>query len=232
MEESYKTEFGKRFDVLEQSKEMDIYRNFQALQASFSVFIGNFDELTRGLGHLKDSRSSLAMYNNDHRDNIESLLEQSSRFFHNFLASAFSLIEHTRKIVNRLYSGKAFKDEYQKKLEQDVISQPIHSFVKELRNYSQHYTLPILALQMTFLEGFEDFDFRVKIDIEILKQWDNWKGAKSYLDGLGDSFCIETIAKEYFVLIQNFYGWLTQRQLSVHKADFERLQQMQQDLTI
>ena len=172
------------------------------------------------------------MYNDDHRDNVESLLDQSSRFLHNFLASAFSLIEHARKIVNRLYSGEAFKDEYQKKLEQDVINQPIHSFVKELRNYTQHYTLPILALQITFLNGFEDLDFRVKMDVEILKQWDNWKGAKSYLDGLGDSCCIETVANEYFVLIQNFYVWLTQRQLSVHKADFERLQQMQQDLTI
>jgi len=230
MEEIYKTEFGMRFDILDQSEEMEIYRNIQALQASFRVFSGNFDELVRGLEHLKDSRSSLAMYNDDHRDNIESLLDQSSRFFHNFLASAFSLIEHTRKIVNRLYAEEAFKDEYQKKLEQDVISQPIHSFVKELRNYTQHYTLPILALQITFLEGYEDLDFSVQMDVEALKQWDNWKGSKSYLDTLGDSFCIQTVANEYFVLIQNFYVWLTQRQLSVHQADFERLQQMQQDL--
>jgi hypothetical protein len=228
MENSYKTEFGKRFDILEQSKEMEIYRNFQALQASFRVFSGNFHELVRGLEHLKDSRSSLAMYNDDHRENVHNLLDQTSRLFHNFLASAFSLIEHTRKIVNRLYSGQAFKDEYQKKLEQDVISQPVHGFVKELRNYTQHYTLPILALQITFLENL---DFRVKMDVEILKQWDNWKSSKSYLDTLGESFCIETVANEYFVLIQNFYVWLTQRQLSVHQADFAKLQQMQQDLT-
>lgn len=220
MEESYKTEFGKRLDILEQSKEMEIYRNFQALQASFRVFSGNFDELVRGLEHLKDSRSSLAMYNDEHRENAESLLDQSSRFFHNFLASAFSLIEHTRKVVNRLYSGEAFKDEYQKKLEQDVISQPIHGFVKELRNYTQHYTLPILALQITFLEDFDDLDFRVKMDAEVLKQWDNWKGAKSYLDVLGDSCCIKTVANEYFVLIRNFYAWLAQRQLSSTSSRF------------
>jgi hypothetical protein len=228
MEHSYKTEFGKRFDILEQSKEMEIYRNFQALQASFRVFSGNFNELVRGLEHLKDSRSSLAMYNDDHRENVDNLLDKTSRLFHNFLASAFSLIEHTRKIVNRLYSGQAFKDEYQKKLEQDVSSQPVHGFVKELRNYTQHYTLPILALKITLLE---DLDFRVRMDVEILKQWDNWKSSKSYLDTLGDSFCIETVANEYFVVIHNFYVWLTQRQLSVHQADFAKLKQMQQDLT-
>ncbi len=228
MENSYKTEFGKRLDILEQSKEMEIYRNFQALQASFRVFRSNFYELVQGLEHLKDPRNSLTMYSDDKRENLEKLLDKTSRLLHNFLASAFSLIEHTRKIINRLYSGQAFRDEYQQKLEQDVINQPVHGFVKQLRNYTQHYTLPILALQITLIE---DLDFRVKMDVEILKQWDNWGSSKSYVDALGNTCCIETVANEYFVLLQGFYVWLTQRQLSIHQADFEKLQQMKQQLT-
>lgn len=229
MKNSYKTEFGKRFDILEKSVEMEIYRNFQALQSSFRMFNNNFHELIQELEHLKDPRQALTMYSNSQRENLENLLDQALRLLHNFLASAFSLIEHTRKIVTRLYSGQAFRDEYQKKLEQDVINNPVHSFVKQLRNYTQHYTLPILALQITLLE---DFDFRIKMDVESLKQWDNWGSSRSYLDALKDSCCIETVVNEYFVLIQNFYVWLTEQQLSIHQADFIKLQQMQQNLTV
>lgn len=227
MKNTYKTEFGKRFDILEKSVEMEIYRNFQALQSSFRVFNNNFHELIQELEHLKDPRQALTMYGTNQRENLENLLDQALRLLHNFLASAFSLIEHTRKIVTRLYSGQAFRDEYQKKLEQDVINNPVHSFVKHLRNYTQHYTLPILALQITLLE---DFDFRIKMDVESLKQWDNWGSSRSYLDALEDSCCIETVVNEYFVLIQNFYVWLTEQQLSIHQADFIKLQQMQQNL--
>ena len=41
----YKTEFGIRFDKLQASSEMEIYRNLQALSASYGVFKGNYDEL-------------------------------------------------------------------------------------------------------------------------------------------------------------------------------------------
>lgn len=117
MENSYKTALGKQFEILEESKEMDIFRNLQALEVSFFVFRENYHELVEKLKHLKESRNSLTMYNQNEKENINNLLNQSSRLFHNFLASAFSLIEHRRKIVNRLYSGELFKEEYQKKLE-------------------------------------------------------------------------------------------------------------------
>ena len=207
---------------------LEIYRNLQALQASFSIFSGNFYELVQALAPLQDSQKSLPLCNYSSRENLESLLDQTSRLFHNFLASAFSLIDHMRVIIKKLYSETVFKDEYQTKLEQDIISQPIHGFIKRLRNYVQHNTLPILDLKITFANG--DLDFSVKMDVKILKEWKEWCSAKSYLDILGDSYCIGTLASEYFNLIEQFYIWLTQRQQSIHQSDIKKLQKMHQDL--
>ena len=89
------------------------------------------------------------------------------------------------------------------------------------------YTLPILALQLTFSE---DLNFNMKMDVEILKQWDGWGTSRAYLEAIGDNFCIVTLANEYFVLIQGFYSWLIQRQQELHQADFENLRQMEEEL--
>jgi len=166
-------------------------------------------------------------YNQNEMENVDSLIAETKRLLHNFLASAKSLVDHTRVIVNRLYADHEFRNEYQSKLDQDLAKNPVQKFVQNLRNYTQHYTLPILALQITFSE---DLNFNIKMDVEILKQWDGWGTSRAYLEAIGDNFCIVTLANEYFVLIQGFYSWLIQRQQELHQADFENLRQMEEEL--
>lgn len=221
----YKTEFGKRFDKLQASSEMEIYRNLQALSASYSVFNGNYDELRRYMDHLNNPRESLFMYSSEQRENLERLIDETSRLFHNFLASAQSLVDHTRNIVDRLYFNQEFIKEYQEKLDRDITKNSVRRFVQDLRNYTLHYTLPIPALQIEFAE---DIEMSVRFDVEILKQWDKWhKISTSYLETLGESFCLVSLSNEYFFLIQNFYKWLRERQTQLHQSDFENLQKMQ-----
>jgi hypothetical protein len=94
-----------------------------------------------------------------------------------------------------------------------------------LRNYTLHYTLPIPALQIELFA--EDIEMSVRLDVEILKQWDRWdKISTSYLETLGESFCLIYLSNEYFFLIQNFYQWLTERRTQLHQSDFENLQKM------
>lgn len=109
-----KTEFAKRFETFQNSPEMEIYKNLLALKASFRVFNGNFNELQEYLEHLKTPNEPLVKYSYNKRENIEALIDESSRLFHNFLSSAKSLVDHTRVIVNRLYpADHEFNQEYQ-----------------------------------------------------------------------------------------------------------------------
>ncbi|HAT14472.1 MAG TPA: hypothetical protein DCS91_13710 [Microcoleaceae bacterium UBA11344] len=226
----YKTEFGSRFDKLQASSEMEIYRNLQALSASYGVFNKNYNELIRYLEHLNNPRESLFMYSSEQRENLERLIDETSRLFHNFLASAKSLVDHTRNIVKRLYSNQEFIKEYDAKLAEDIANNSVQQFVQRLRNYTQHYILPIPALQIEFAE--EDIEMSVRLDVEILKQWDGWGSSRSYLEQLEDSLCLISLSNEYFFLIQNFYQWLTERQTQLHQSDFDNLQKMRDELTI
>lgn len=224
-----KTEFGIRLDNLEASSEMEIYRNLQALRASHRVFNGNYHELVRCLEHLKNPRKSLFLYTPERRENLELLIDEASRLFHNFLASAKSLVDHTRVIINRLYSNHEFRNEYQKKLEQEIANNPVQKFIQNLRNYTQHYTLPILALEIAFKE---DIEMSMRVDVKILKQWDKWGSSINYLETLGDSLCLLSLSTQYFTIIQSFYCWLADKQTQIHKSDFDNLQRMKDELTI
>jgi hypothetical protein len=226
----YKTEFGNRFDKLQASSEMEIYRNLEALSASYRVFKRNYDELVYHLDHLNDPRESLFMYSSEQRENLERLIDETSRLFHNFLASAKSLVDHTRVIVNRLYFNQEFKKEYDKKIAGELANNPVQKFVQRLRNYTQHYTLPIPELEIEFAE---DIAMSVRLDVELLKQWDGWdKISMSYLKESGDSLCLISLSNKYFVLVEQFYQWLTERQTQLHKSDLENLQKMNDELTI
>lgn len=225
----YKTEFGIRFDQLQASPEREIYRNLQALSASYGVFAVNYNELIKYLKHLENPRESLPLYNNiDKKKEVNLLIDETSRLFHNFLASAKTLVDHTRVIVKRLYSNQEFIKEYQAKIDQDIANNDVQKFVQHLRNYTQHYTLPIPALQIEFTE---DIEMSMRLDVNILKQWGEWKSSRSYLETLGDKLCLISLSNEYFVLIQNFYQWLTERQAQLHKSDIENLQKMNDELT-
>jgi disulfide oxidoreductase YuzD len=224
-----KTEFGKRLDQLQASPEMEISRNLQALSASYRVFKKNYDELVSHLEHLKNPRESLFMYSYQQRENLNRLIDETSRLFHNFLASAKSLVDHTRNIVKRLYSNQEFIKEYEAKIAGDIANNSVQQFVQRLRNYTLHYILPIPALQIEFAE---DIKMSVRLDVEILKQWDKWGSSRSYLEQLEDSLCLISLSNEYFFLIQNFYQWLTERQTQLHQSDFENLRKMNDELTI
>lgn len=226
MEYSYKTEFGKLYDTYEQSKEMEIHRNLQALQSSFQIFERNFHELTLLLEPLKEPRKVLSLYTQDKSENVDALVFETKRLLHNFLASAKSLVDHTRVIVNRLYAAHEFKNEYQEKLEEDLANSLVQKFVQNLRNYTQHYTLPVLSLHITFSN---DLNMGMKIDVNTLKKWDKWGSSIAYLEKIETDLCIETLVNEYFILIKNFYDWLVERQMDIHQADLGNLRKMAEE---
>ncbi|QSV54162.1 MAG: hypothetical protein HEP80_10020 [Dolichospermum sp. UKL201] len=211
MDYSHKNELYKRFDFIQKSKETDIYRNLKALQASYHVFYGNYIVLTKYLEPLQDPKESLKKYNFYERKNQEDLIDETSRLFHNFIAATESLFDHTDKIIEKLYSQ--FRNEYDEKKEKYIKSQSISKFVKDLRQYTLHYTLPLKELQIGFSID-RDIDFSMKINIEHLKKSSKWrKKFNHYLKGR-ESLSVLNLVNDYFVLIQNFYDWLTTKLIS------------------
>ncbi|MBD2134436.1 hypothetical protein H6F47_18860 [Sphaerospermopsis sp. FACHB-1094] len=221
MEYSYQTQRGKLFDNIQQSAEMEIERNLLAWQASFRVFDGNYHELIQYLE-----------YPHEQSENQEVLIDETSRLLHNFLASAGSLVEHTRVIVKRLYSDThQFRKEYDLKKSEELVKNNVQNFIKNLRNYTLHETLPIVELQNSFSENLL---LNIQIDVKIIKEsehWKSWEDSENYLNKLGDNIKLIDLVKKYYEVIIGFYTWLTERQHNdIHKADLEKLQEMKKGI--
>ncbi len=230
----FRTEAGKRLQAIDQSREMDVYQNSQALLSSFQVFEGNFGELIALLKPLEDPMEVLHKYAApEKREDLDSLLKETKRLIHNFLSSAKSLVDHTRVIVDRLYpEGHEFRTEYQSRINQKLADNTLQKFIQRFRNYTQHYALPILGLQIQFQSEPESASSTLKVDVEMLKKWNGWGSSKAYLESFDEGLPLIALASSYYLLIQDFYAWLSGRQEELHKDDFDRLDKMQREVSL
>ncbi|MEM8779022.1 MAG: hypothetical protein AAGF26_09145, partial [Cyanobacteria bacterium P01_G01_bin.49] len=191
--------------------------------ATFSVFRENYYKLMNDLENLKDSPKSLEMYNYDIPQSNERLIDEISRLFHNFLASAQSLVDHTTVSVSKLYSNHDFKDEYDIKKNKKLATNEVQKFIQKLRNYTQHYTLPLGGLEITFQQDI-GIDLPMKLEVESLLKWKHWGDSKQYLERNIEGIFLEDLVQDYYQLIEDFYHWLDKRQHEIHKSDFEKLE--------
>lgn len=175
----------------------------KSVEVSFYIFQKNFESLEKWLEHLKEPETVLIRYSSSQRENLESLLNETSRLFFNFLTSARSLIEH----IDKLFESQAFvrhevKALYQKAVE-SLEEKELFDFIKRLRDYTLDYTIPILSLEIRCVDTIQ---LNVVVDVETLKQWKHWRKAKEYLNKCEKDFCVVDISGNYFSAIKDFYS--------------------------
>ena len=111
------------------------------------------------------------------------------RLFHNWLASAGSLVDHGRNVTR---PGGVFtegtRETYVSRIKREFDNDRFHRFIQKLRNYTLHCDLPLTGLTMggSLRNGVTQADWRqgVFLDLDGLREWSGWTGlAGEYLDG-------------------------------------------------
>jgi hypothetical protein len=144
------------FDLDEQIKATEGYRiqtKIRGLGGSYYVFESNYLWLVRALDYFGREEVSLELWRLDNRTKLGSFIDEVTRLLHNFLASAHSLVDHTRVFKNKMYKGHTFKKVYQDKVDRELKHSPTVSFVQDLRNYVLHKQLPIASAQLSLKGG-------------------------------------------------------------------------------
>jgi hypothetical protein len=129
------------FDLDEQIKATEGYRiqaKIRGLEGSYYVFESNYLWLVRALDYFGREEVSMELWRLDNRTKLGSFIDEVTRLLHNFLASAQSLVDHTRVFKNKMYKGHTFKKVYQDKVDRELKHSPIVCFVQDLRNYVLH----------------------------------------------------------------------------------------------
>jgi hypothetical protein len=215
-----------------------VHWEMEALSASYFVFTGNTQELLAIVAQVENPENRLKLWDLNNRDKFKLVQRDTIRLFHNFVASAFALRDHTEVIARNLYENHPFQNEYRAKVKEVFSKSSVAGFVQGLRNWMLHRGLVPVTMQMSYPDGKGISE--VLLHLDQLKAWGNWDTrAKQYLATLSTSPRLQIVAESYAELVERFYLWLEQRMRDIHALAFQetsdlatRLEELQAEMSV
>jgi hypothetical protein len=206
----------------------------ETLNANFYIFSRNYQELTKLLEVTKNEEKMLQIWDLRNRQQLEMLLLEIIRLFHNFLASAKSLVDQTRIVINKRYKDTKFLDEYNKQINSRFVNNPLTGFIEDLRNYNLHYSLPVTNATFSIYKDQKTCQNAIDYSFVLIKPslliWKEWGKGKDFLNEAKDKIDISNLVDEYFKQIFDFHTWLINSLQEIHKDDLLWLAEMRQKI--
>ena len=198
------------------------------LGTSYYVFRSNYNELKNALElfNRKEVRKEIRAIKN--REKLDLFQDEVIRFFHNYLAAAKSLVDHTRIVTKELYGSKEFFNEYNLRVKNTFGDSPLSHFVQDLRNYILHVGIPQMFAELAF-DGSKETN-SIFLDLPSLKTWDRWspKG-RDYLNSLKKKVNLYKVIVAYCSLVNDFYNWFLARQEELHVTEFAQFRKLRDE---
>jgi hypothetical protein len=143
---------------------------------------------------------------------------------HNFVASAKTIVDHTRIFIASFYSGTSVESSYKEKIAEDVAPDKVCRFVHDLRNYMLHCGMPHMSVWSS-LDMHSEARSGVYLYLRNLREWNGWTSrSKEFLsEHPEDTVDPDDIARSYCRKIIGFHVWLDQCLTQHHKDDLTRL---------
>ncbi|CAF1916711.1 hypothetical protein [Bacillus subtilis] len=217
-------------DKMKDTEGLRVYKKMQALRASKYVFEKNHDELFRAINLAMTDYEMVKKSLNIKKGEkgFNSFLYEIGRLLHNYLSSAKTLIDHTRKLYQDEYKKLTFAVEYEKKINEAFTESPLARFIQDLRNYSLHREIPISGVAYSVLSDDKGLK-EVYLEKKSLLEWDGWtKKSKEYLKKCKNNIDIKQLIIEYTKLIKEFQEWFLKKHKDIHRKDLDELYSLNQ----
>lgn len=160
-------------------------------------------------------------------------LREIVRMIHNFVASAKSLIDHTRRIYNKQYKKSNSMPDYEMVINETFAKDPLSSFLGDLRRYCQHYKAPNIELEAFFktMEHEPSFAFYLrKDDLLTFKDWTS--PSKKFLNQIENEVDFLEVAGLYRDKVLKFHTWFNNKRKEIHTEEIERFQERENKLLL
>lgn len=204
--------------------ELEALRKIDNFSYTQNIFQRNYDELRKLLKLHNDDSHALELWHPKNKQKVDDIQMEILRLLHNFVAAALSLIDHSRNHYNDLYSGNNRFPEYKDEVEKRFSKNPLACFVKDLRQFFQHYKIPSILSQVVFIRQTNITTSILQLEKSTLKQFTNWSlAAKEYLGNQGDLIDILKLIDNYYTSITDFYKWFNDRQKGIHSDEFKKI---------
>ena len=204
------------------------YQLLHSHHTAVSIFSTNYSQLKDLLDFIHDPRRSLTLFSTDNRAKLQSALTEVNRLFHNYVASAMTLVDHTRNIVGDLSVQEGFRQACRERISADFSDDLLTSFVQDLRNYFLHKGIPKTGTQISYTSEPKDLSTRVYLDIGRMTAWDGWKSkSRSYISGASDQLTLLDVVERYADKVRAFHEWFSQNFKAHHDESLAELADLQ-----
>lgn len=224
--------FDKPAEISRRIVDSDAYRIYQrllTLDTNFFIFDRNYKDLKLAIDYCVKPEHIHKLF--DHNDSQRVLLHMV-RYLHNYLASAKSLVEHTRILIKDWYRQTDFIEEYNSQIKERFEGNPLSGFIEDFRNYALHYSFPLTSLHIdvtldpeTGIAKEERVIFCIQKDA--LLEWSGWSKGRDYLMKFDQDILMENLVDEYYNQVINFHGWMHKRLEEIHAKELKWLNDMQ-----
>ena len=215
------------WDELNAMQEQQTLEKIRHFGISLEIFNGNYNELVHHLQIHNNPRVSLELMSVDKRHLLHAYQHEITRFLHNYIASALSLTDHARNHYRELYSSNNLFPEYQDEINKRFVNNPLAVFIKDLRQYFQHFQMPGVSSRLVFEKDAPDFKMTLLLPTKGMMKFSGWNSlSKTFLSEQPDDIDLLALINDYHKLIEDFYNWFIGRQLEIHKADIEKVESL------
>lgn len=224
---------GKRWIELFHQRETlegtKIVRLLKHLATSQYVLNANYQQL---YNLIISYEQDLFIWAVENRPRLGAFQKEFLRLLHNYLASIFSLIEHTRKFCKDL-NNQEFEKNYRIELKELKINNCIR-FLKDLRTYTQHYKLPFVSATFSF-KATSPKKGTVKQKLILHKngllEWEKWSSeSKEYMKKYGEKIDLKLIVSQYQQLITRFYKHVYKRVIELYSEEIQEFLKIESEL--
>lgn len=225
--------FKTLYEQIQSCPGMKYYRLVLSYRTSQHIFSGNFKQLRELLQFIHDpERSFDKLFTADKSREMTLAQNEVVRLFHNFVASAMTLIEHTRIMIRDDSVKKGAIDEYQEKIEVTFTNNTLAGFIQDLRNYILHKGIPFTGVELKWTAENKKYDTRVFLDLSQMKTWDKWsERGRTYIDNAGaEKITLLEVVEAYTAIVQSFHEWYHNWFMELHKAELEEFRALQKVL--
>jgi hypothetical protein len=189
------------------------------LNRTAKVFRGNAEAL---LGHLKrmDNIGHMLATTSDQQA-FEAFLDEVERHLHNYVAAAHTRVDHFRRF-KREDMPVSFREEYQRRIDDEFKAAPLHRFIVDLRHLMLHVRLPVSTATETWGPG-DTWNFQVMLDsADLLERWDEWSPeARQYIEASGKSVDLGRTVATYTEKVIAFDRWVAEGFIREHLEEIE-----------
>jgi hypothetical protein len=208
-------------EEIRSSKGQQVMDEVARLQASVRLVGRNKVELIRALEVLKQDDLIPQLYAETNRPILIGVIEDVGRLSANFLASAFSLVDHARRQRLSLDDNPEFDEEIHDQIERRFAKDDDHNIASGLRNYTLHHgILPVTAELKVIQQGIEIRSDGFKLSTDELLKWDRWTTKeRTILARMGKTIDVGELTIRYFSKVERFYTWLWGRQFEIHATE-------------